>query len=185
MKALLIGLILLLGSASYGQTLSKDWKDALNNSLTEFTQCTQAAESAALCYRFSAESVKKVYEIDDFFHEGQQRYMLIDEIYQYLEGSSDWTLLGKGYDQTALQKGQDYANEGKAVVAIKMKENEEYGHMAVILPGELGPSGSWGLSVPNSASFFTHQPEKSFVNKKLSYAFNAGDRGYVMIYGRK
>ena len=168
------------------QNLNKNWESELNSSLSEFTKCSQGAETAALCYHFSGESVKKVYGVNDFYDAAQERYMLIDEIYEYLEGSnSEWTLLGKGYDQAALKKAQEQANQGKAVVAIKKEKNEDYGHMAIILPGEMNPSGSWGLRVPNAASFFTHQAEKSFVGKKLSYAFTSSDRGYVMIYVKK
>jgi hypothetical protein len=167
------------------QTLNANWQENLDKSLEGFVKCTKTAESAALCYRFSGESVQKVYGINDFFDKSKQRYMLINEIYAYLQSNSEWTLLGKGYDQDALRKSQERANAGKAVIAIKMREGEEYGHMAIILPGELGPSGSWGLRVPNSASFFTHQPDRSFVNKTISYAFSASDRGYVMLYGHK
>jgi len=138
----------------------------------------------ASCYRFSGESVRHVYNIKDFYSAKENRYMLIDEMYDFLEQSSQWTLLGKAYDQKALEEGQQYANEGKAVVAIM--RGKEYGHMAVLLPGELQPSGSWMLRVPNSASFFTHhQVDKSYVGKKLSYAFTPADQGHVLIYTRK
>lgn len=183
MKRLLTLPVLLLCLNLSAQNLNTGWQENLNKSLEEFIKCTETAESAALCYRFSGESVQKVYGVNDFFDKNKQRYMLIDEIYAYLQSSGEWTLLGKGYDQAALQKSQEYANEGKAVVAIKMREGETYGHMAIILPGELGPSGSWGLRVPNSASFFTHQPDRSFINKTIAYAFTASDRGYVMLYG--
>jgi hypothetical protein len=185
MKKLLMLPILLICLKVSAQSLNANWQENLDKSLEEFIKCTETAESAALCYRFSGESVQKVYGVNDFFDKNKQRYMLIDEIYAYLQSSDKWTLLGKGYDQDALRKSQEQANAGKAVVAIKMREGEAYGHMAIILPGELGPSGSWGLRVPNSASFFTHQPDRSFINKTISYAFTASDRGYVMIYGHK
>lgn len=182
MKSMFCLPILCLCFNTYGQKLNNDWKSTIDDSLSEFIQCTQNAEAEALCYPFLGESVNKVYGVNDFFDAGQKRYMKIYEISQYLEGHADWTLLGKGYNQDALQSAQEHANQGNAVIAIKKEKSDDYGHMAIILPGELNPSGSWGLRVPNSASFFTHQPDKSFVNKKLSYAFTASDRGYVKIY---
>lgn len=121
------------------QSLNADWQENLDKSLEEFMKCTETAESAALCYQFSGESVQKVYGVNDFFDKNKQRYMLIDEIYAYLQSSSEWTLLGKGYDQDALQKSQEYANEGKAVVAIKMREGEAMDTWLSSCPANLAP----------------------------------------------
>lgn len=184
MKKLLLIPMLVISISTLGQSLSKAWKTDLSNSLSQFKTCTTGANSEG-CHKFSGESVQKVYGVNDFFSKEMQRYMLIDEIYDYLVNSSHWELLGKGYEQDALSKGQQYANDGRAVVAVKKEKTNDYGHMAIILPGELGASGSWGLRVPNAASFFTHQISKSFINQKLSYAFTPRDQGYVLIYARK
>ncbi len=81
-----------------------------------------------------------------------------------------WTALGPAYNQAALEKAQQCANASQAVVALYTTSNGV--HIAVILPGTLKYSGSWGFNVPNSASFFSHEPEKSYVNKGLSYGFS-------------
>ena len=184
MKKLMIAFCVLAAPSLYGQSLQKNWEADLNTSLTSFEQCSEDVGLVSTCHQFSGESLKTVYGINDFYAKEQNRYMLIDEIYTYLESGNRWTLLGKAYDQKALEDGQKHANAGKAVVAVKKVKADDYGHMALILPGELSPSGSWNLRVPNSASFFTHQKEKSYVAKKLSYAFNPADQGYVLLYVR-
>lgn len=185
MKYVFFVSLLLCPYFAHAQSLNGNWKSAMDQKLNTFGECARTAESPALCFRFSGESVKEIYNTNDFYDSEKQRYMMINEIYQHLEGNENWELLGKGYDQAALQKGQEHANAGRAVVAIKKEENDNYGHMAIIVPGELDTSGSWGLRVPKAASFFTHQPDKSFVNKKLSYAFTPRDQGHILIYAKK
>ena len=109
--------------------------------------------------------------------------MMAGEIATYLKDSKQWALLGPSYDQKILKQAQDNANAKKAVVAVYMNETG-IGHVVVITPGQLQPSGSWGLSVPNAASFFATQPDKSFVDKGLSFAFNKAMLKDVMIYTR-
>ncbi len=168
---------------AFTQSLNRNWENELTTSLQEFLQCGNKDENSPPCYRFAGESLKQVYKINDFYSSEKGRYLEPDEIYSFLEESKQWTLLGKGYDQHALNGAQDYANANKAVVAVM--KGAAYGHMVLILPGELQPSGSWSLKVPNSASFFTHQADKSFINKKLSYAFTPSDQGHILLYGRK
>ncbi len=72
--------------------------------------------------------------------------------------------------RASLTQAQQLANEKKAVVAVYQNANS-VGHVALVLPGNLEASGSWGLSVPNAASFFLPEPSRSFVNKGLSFAF--------------
>lgn len=109
--------------------------------------------------------------------------MVVGEIAEYLESSSQWTLLGHAYEQEALNKAQNYANTRKAAVAVYLNE-EGLGHVSFILPGDMNPSGSWGFNVPNSASFFMSTPQKSYVDKGLSYAFDRSLIKDVLIYGR-
>jgi hypothetical protein len=72
--------------------------------------------------------------------------------------------------------------KGKRFVAVKA--DEPNGHVAVVFPGNLAPSANWNnLKCPNSASFFLKHPEKSYIGRKLSYAFDS-PKG-VKIYGRE
>ncbi|MEK6481984.1 hypothetical protein WJR50_30870 [Catalinimonas sp. 4WD22] len=182
MKYLIIAFFLTISMSLQAQHLNRNWENDLKTSLQEFMQCGSGNDVSA-CHSFAGESLKTVYKVNDFFSSDKGRFLEPDEIYGFLEESDQWTLLGKGYDQNALSNAQKYANGNKAVVAVM--KGAQYGHMVLILPGELQTSGSWSLKVPNSASFFTHQTDKSFVNKKLSYAFTPSDQGHVLLYARK
>ena len=109
--------------------------------------------------------------------------MNANEIAAYLKDSKQWTLAGHAYEQDVLAQAQDNANARKAVVAVYMTE-AGLGHVVVITPGKLQRSGSWGFDVPNAASFFSTQPDKSFVDKSLSFAFGKTMLKDVAIYTR-
>ncbi|MDF9795034.1 hypothetical protein OKW21_000297 [Catalinimonas alkaloidigena] len=182
MRQLLIILLIAISPSLHAQHLNRNWKSELESSLSKFMACEES-ESTPACHNFAGESLQTVYRINDFYSSEKGMFLEPHEIYEFLDKSDQWTLLGKGYDQNALNNAQQYANGNKAVVAVM--KGETYGHMVLILPGELQTSGSWSLKVPNSASFFTHQTDKSYVNKKLSYAFTPSDQGHVLLYGRK
>ncbi len=82
-----------------------------------------------------------------------------------------------------MQKAQTNANSGKAVIALYLDE-DELGHMSLILPGEMHTSATWSLKVPNSSSFFVVKPEDAYVGKGLSYAFNKSQAVRVKLYAR-
>lgn len=171
---------MLLLSASYGQKINKDWQQQLNNTLQQFVQCDNPDGD---CYKYIGESLNEVYEVNDFYSKQEGRYMLPAEIADFVGANKQWTLLGHAYEKETLSKAQDYANASKATVAV-YKSPEGQGHVAIILPGDLQASGSWGIKVPNTASFFLGEPEKSYVSKGLSYAFRKNMIKDVLIYGR-
>lgn len=166
-----------------GQSINEDWKKELTNSLHQFMQCEAPIDDQSPCNIFVGESLKVVYEINDFYSSSKQRYLLANEIYDFLEGSDKWTLLGNGSEQSALNNAQGYANLKKAVVAV-YKAKVGHGHIALVLPGNLVDSGKWAVKVPNSASFFLNKPAKSYINQKLSMAFSKDIKGEVKLYGR-
>ena len=135
------------------------------------------------CIKFQGESLKLVYKVNDFYADKAGRYMTSGEIAGYLKGSTAWSALGPVYEQETLNKAQEHANSKKAVVAVYQNASG-VGHVVLITPGTLQPSGSWGLSVPNVASFFQPQPERSFVDKALSFAFTKNLMKDVVIYVR-
>ena len=116
------------------------------------------------------ESLKKIYKVNDFYSTKSGRYMTATEISSFLKESDKWKLIGPSYEQKTLASAQELANSGKAVVAVYVN-SAGIGHMVVITPGQLQQSGSWGLNVPSVVSFFPSQPDKSFVDKGLSFAF--------------
>ena len=172
---------LLLFAPSYGQTLNNNWEQELAASLKQFMKCTNSGGTA--CNNYVGESLTKVYKVNDFYSSKLGRYMMVSEIEKYLAEEGKWTLLGHVYDQKTLTEAQQSANSKKAVVALYTND-EGIGHISLILPGELHTSGSWGLKVPNSASFFANQPENSYIGKGLSYAFGKNMIKDVVLYVR-
>lgn len=157
----------------------------LNRDLEQFKACNSGATVKGInpCNKFIGSALTTIYNINDFYSKEQGRHMLVSEISSYLSGNTSWNLLGKGFDQQALTKAQEIANAGKAVVAIYLN-SEGIGHISIILPGELKPSGTWGFMVPNSASFFISDPAKSYVGKGLSYAYERPQLNGVLLYAR-
>jgi hypothetical protein len=160
--------------------LNNNWKQELANSLGQFLQC---ATGDANCSGYAAKALNTIYKINDFYSQRSGRYMTANEISAYLKETDKWTSLGKPYDQKILETAQQYANSKKAVIAV-YQNAQGIGHVAIITPGELQTSGSWGLKVPNAASFLPTEPQKSFVDKALSFAFAKNMIKDVTIYGR-
>lgn len=167
----------------YGQRINNSWKNELNSSFEQFLNCQSSSGGKSECVQYMGESLKKIYKVNDFYSTKAGRYMTASEISSYLKESDKWRLIGPSYDQKNLSTAQDMANAGKPVVAVYMN-SAGIGHVVVITPGSLQPSGSWGLNVPNVVSFFPSQPEKSFVDKGLSFAFGKNLMKDIMIYGR-
>jgi hypothetical protein len=178
----IISLLLIIASAVKGQSLNNNWNNDLKNSLQQFLACSNTPGSQA-CTKFLGESLNTIYKINDFYSSKSGRYMVPSEIASYLKDNKQWSMIGHSYEQPVLSKAQDLANAKKAVVAVYMSESG-VGHVVVITPGKLQSSGSWGLSVPNAASFFVTQPDKSFVDKSLSFAFAKAMMKDVVIYAR-
>ncbi len=179
-----VSLIMLLSfSTSFGQSLNENWKKDLSVSLEQFLTCTSSTGEKYQCSTFIGESISKVYKTNAFFSEKLSRYLRINEIPKSLGESGQWTSLGYAYDQEALAKAQNSANAHKAVIAVYTTPTG-IGHIAVILPGKLQYSGSWGFNVPNAASFSFADAGKSFVDKGLSYAFAKSMIKDVVLYSR-
>lgn len=183
-KAIIVTTFLSLAYVlSFGQSLNDGWKEELNKSLNEFVNC-QTAGDISLCNKFIGQSLNTVYKVNDFYSEKLGRYLFPHEIASFVSENANWTLLGHAYEPDALTEAQKYANEKKAAIAVYKSENGQ-GHMVLIVPGDLQPSGSWGIKVPNTASFFLGEAEKSYISKGLSYGFKKNLIKDVLIYARK
>jgi hypothetical protein len=156
---------------------SADQQKYMEESLQKFTACQLPLDAS--CRAALAQALEHLYGVKDFGSES--KYMTPSEITKKVAGDSNWEHLGNAADQSALKNAQARANCGKAVIAVLASETG--GHVAVILPGSLAHSGTWKLDVPNSASFFTHNPGKSFAGKSLAYSFPSAQN--VEIYARK
>ena len=173
-----------IGITCNAQSLNNNWESSLNKELQEFLSCDHSVEDGiSPCNKYVGTALKTIYNIDDFYSKSDRRYMLISEIYSFVEKSDRWTLLGKAYEKNTLTQAQNLANNKKAVVAVFLDETG-IGHVSYILPGDMKMSGSWGFDVPNSASFFTGEPENSYVGKPLSYAFGRNHIKGVKLYAR-
>jgi hypothetical protein len=182
-----LALIVLVTMASHianAQSINTNWKQDLQASLDQFLKCRQTATESNQCQNLIGESLNKVYKLNDFYSAKANRYMVVNEISDFVMSSDRWELLGHSYEQKTLDAAQEHANARKAVVAI-YRNASGIGHVAVITPGELKASGSWGLNVPAAVSFLSTEPDKSFVEKGLSFAFAKNMLKDVMIYARK
>lgn len=186
-KGIVAGLILLMSTYSVttnSQSINSNWKQELSTALKEFVDCENTAQQGINpCNKFIGSALKTVYNIDDFYSRELGRHLLVSEISKLLESSEEWTLLGRAYEQNALAEAQKLANAKQAVVAIYLSE-ENIGHLSLIVPGDLTPSGSWGFQVPNSASFFVYDPQNSYIGKGLSYSFGRNIIRHVLLYAR-
>ena len=177
-------IFILFCTVTYGQSLNKNWQQDLNSTLKTFMTCDHNDDkSINTCHRFIGQALKNVYQINDFYSENLKRYLVVSEIGQFLDKNEQWKLLGKCYDQKTLTKAQNLANSGQAVVAVYIND-DGLGHLSIILPGKLKTSGTWGLKVPNTSSFFSFKPENSYINKGLSYAFMRSQITKVKLYAR-
>jgi hypothetical protein len=184
MKKSFILVFLFFCSSAYAQQLNQNWNQDLEKELALFMACrNEGGIGINPCNSFVGNALSTVYRINDFYSKDLGRHMLVSEISQFLQQNSQWTLLGRGFEQKALMEAQNQANAGKAVVAVYLNP-EGIGHVSLILPGELKSSGTWGFQVPNSASFFLSTPEKSYVGKGLSYAYERPLLKGVLLYAR-
>lgn len=174
-------MMLVACSLSYGQTLNKNWKEDLTSMLEEFQSCATNESDKAPCSSFITESINVVYPLNSLHLEASAGTVAMLSSHKQ---NTQWTILGKAYQQDALTRAQDLANDQRAVIAVYQLPGGDVLHMALILPGNLSFSGSWGFSVPNSASFFLATPEKSFVEKGLSYSFAKSMIKDVTLYVR-
>jgi hypothetical protein len=178
--AMVFSLVYVLGSHAAAGTPGGDWQADVQALLSQYLACQEPIDDTSPCNRFLGKALKSVYGISDF-DVAPNDYMLANDIAIYVATNPDkWTSLGTADSQDALDQAAGYANLQKAVIAVH--PGTGHGHVALVLPGALTPSGNWGLNVPNSASFFQNKPKQSYVGRGLSYAFTAP--AGVTIYGR-
>jgi hypothetical protein len=157
--------------AEYGA----DQQKYMETALQKFTGCQLPLDGG--CRGALAQALDQIYSVKDF--NADSKSATPAEIGR--KAAAEWEHLGAASDQEALKKAQAAANCGRATVAVMSSETG--GHVAIILPGPLTTSNGWKLQVPNSASFFTHNPSKSFSGKPLSYSFPKADG--VELYAKK
>ena len=145
--------------------------------VADFIACKESASESHACKYFPAKAICGLYGINDF-RTGDHSYLDYDEVVENLDMSL-WEKAGRASSQETLDRAQAAANEGRAAFTV----GNDYGNIAIILPGTTSSSTKWGVKCPNSMSFFMSSPKNSFVNKGLNYAYQ--DKDGVTIYIRR
>ncbi|MDA2935028.1 PKD domain-containing protein [Acidobacteria bacterium AH-259-D05] len=156
-----------------------EWEDHVDWVQDQLVACRESdlASDRRPCHQFAAQALEKVYSVIDFKSGG--KYLRPSQMRDYITAhQGEWVAIGPATDQQALEIAQSRANEGVPVIAVSPL------HAAFILPGQLTPSGSWQLEVPNSASFFPKNPLISYVARGLSHAWRKADSMDVKLYYR-
>lgn len=144
----------------------------------DYNACKMNESDDSNCNHFTSEAICRFYEIEDFKKEGGYvSYRDIKDLVTLNGGA--WKPIGIATNQDDLDLAQDNANNAKATIAFDPSKTN---HVAIILPGNQEKSGSWGLEVPNSASYFVHKHECYF-NKGLSYSFSSPEG--IILYTKK
>lgn len=178
-----LGSLSLFSAGGTIHAANEDWKADVEGLLNEFLACKAPIDDRSPCNVFVGRAAKRVYGSADFEVPGKPNaFLSANQIAAYVANSERWTKLGTADDQAVLTEAQGHANLRRAIIAVY--SSSPHGHVALVLPGKAVPSASWGLDVPNSASFFLNDPARSFVGKPLSNAFGADKKGSVTIYGR-
>lgn len=152
--------------------------EILSEIQNDYDVCKATESSENECNQFTAEALCRFYEIEDFKKNGD--YVTYREIKDVVTlNGGIWQPIGYATNQADLERAQNFANDTKATIAFDPNKSN---HVAIILPGKMKKSGSWGMEVPNSASFFVHKAE-SYINKGLSYSFSS-PKG-IILYAKK
>jgi hypothetical protein len=152
----------------------------MNDIIADFMHCKETATKKHMCQHFIAMAICGQYGINDFEADTDAGYVKYNEIRDFVKNSPNWTKLGAGDDQGALDKAQQYANEDVAVIALSDKD---YGHVVIIMPGTQEVANSWGgLDVPVCASLFMIDMEP-FNGKTMAYAWGKPDD--IVLFARK
>jgi hypothetical protein len=147
--------------------------------LDNFNYCREYAETEFTCKFYIAKAICDYYGINDF--KSGETFIDFEEIHGTVE-SGKWVKLGEATDQEVLEQAQLNANKGIPVIAVNTAN--QYGHVVLIIKGELTKAHNWkGLMAPNCASFFMVKDMKPFVNKSMGYAYSTPESVYL--YAKK
>ena len=155
------------------------WQAHLDWAKKQLAACRDSSSSGeeTPCHTFLGQALEKAYSIADF--KIGRGYLRPHDIANYVaEHEQEWVSMGSAGDQEVLQTAQRSANKGVAVLAVSS------GHAALILPGQLSHSSSWGLDVPNSTTFFPRSGSRSYLGRELSYAWKNTESAGVQLYYR-
>ncbi len=182
MKNLILLLYLVLITISCTNSPTGANQKEMKAIVEEFNNCKAEAENVRSCQYYTAKAICEYYGIDDFKDENAEGgYIKYYDIKKIVDASEKWTKQGTAVSQQVLNAVQKNANDGFATIAIS--EENEAGHVVIIVPGELKKAKSWNnLEVPECASLFMINME-SFARKPINYAWSKPDN--IVFYTRK
>lgn len=138
--------------------------------LNGYFQCNPADPPNDLspCNSFVGRALKELFGLNDFA--SGSGYMTANVMAEKLSaGFKDWKPLGPLLDKENSYCAQSLANKGYPVIASLQQPG--HGHVALVLPGKVSDSASWGIPAPNSASFSLGNVQRSYVAKPMSASF--------------
>ncbi|HDI8306227.1 TPA: hypothetical protein PPD39_001871 [Acinetobacter baumannii] len=134
------------------------------------------------CNTFASRGLEAIYGVDDF-KLGKNSYQSANQMWAFVNSpDSQWQKLGQVFNEQNNLCAQSMANTGWPVIAL-LKE-PDHGHVALVIPGQVQSSGSWGMLVANSASFSLNDINHVYLSKPLSKAFNANKAQKAMFFYR-
>lgn len=162
---------------------TKEQTSAAVTKLGQFTSCdpSDPTNDRSPCNTFASRGLEALYGISDFKLAGVP--MSANGIADFVERDSQWVKLGVLLSAENNACAQALANSRYPVIAAKRGAN--HGHVAIIIPGSLRNSSSWGMPVASSASFLLDQPLDSYVEGPLSKAFGFQNASSANFYYRK
>lgn len=158
--------------------------------LGKLFQCVDTADvneyklrDKTACNWFIGKAVDEIYGLKSFKKKDVNEYYLANEIAFKLANNEfdGWTHIGAGNDQNALTLAGNKVELGKPVVAAWFNKLG-HGHVSLVIPGGLQPSGGWGLDVPNSANMQLNSINSSYIGCRLSFAFGSDKKSDVAFY---
>ncbi len=142
--------------------------------LFELMTCsaTDPINDKSPCNTFAGRGLQAIYHVSDF-QDGRGGYLSANQISDFVAKSAAWHSLGGVLDAGNNLCAQTLANHAHPVVAVLKKS--VHGHVALILPGTVAMSTSWGMAAANSASFLFEKPAKSYIDGPLSKSLQKED----------
>lgn len=147
-----------------------------------YFQCNPAdpVNDLSPCNAFVGKAIEALYGLNDF-KTSTGGYLLANDIADSLAaGFKNWKALGVVYDKDNTYCAQSLANKGYPIVAAMSAPG--HGHVAIVLPGSPSQSSTWGMAVPNSASFLLGNVASSYVGKGLGSAFSHDKAKMAVFY---
>lgn len=141
--------------------------------------------TSTACNLFVGRVMARMYGLSSFVS-SDGSFLKANEIAILMPTWNDWLDLGSAGDQANLTAAADAAKLNYPVLAVWANPVAgKPGHVALVGPGPLTPSGSWGLRTPVAASFTLDHPEKAFMGKPLACAFGADKKNATHLWKYK